>query len=270
MMTDLHFRVPVVAHRLYGTRYIERISDIGSRLPGMGSIGATRAGLIRGGSVLYPAINRDHGTRITVESIRGIFVEDRESAGTSRFSVNTYWEPMGIQLELVGIIDEVVDSHFADFIPSDTRYYKTLVDTVANRTVTSVGSPVVDHMARNEIHLIFARSLEGRAGQAYGSSKFKSSWILLGDFLPRPHETEEETWNRWIGTVAHEFGHVLHLTHRDDRQNLMWPYQTDYRLEIKATQMRIAQAAADSYSVPPRAPFIAPYLGIRDEFRLRI
>ena len=260
-MTDLRFDVPVVAHRFYGTRYIERLSRIAPRVPNINGIGPSHTVPYRGtGPVLYPAINRDHGTTTSVEAIRAIFTEDLDVAGSDGLSVNSYWEPMGIRFVLLGIVDEAIDNHLADFIPNDARYFKGLFEPIMRK----------GRVAREAIHMMFVRNLEGRTGNANSASKYKSAHVLLEDFWSIPGETPEQRWSRWMGTVVHEFGHALNLSHTGDRENVMWFYQTSHRQQIKATQMRIAQEEASSYSLPPETPDIAPYLGVDEGLRIRL
>ena len=260
-MTDLHFDVPVVAHRIYGTRYIERVSRISPRIADLDRIGPSRTGL-HGGTepVFYPAINRNHGTTTSVETIRAIFTEDPDVEGSGRFNVNSYWEPMGIRFVLLGIVDEAVDSHFADFLPFDGRYVSPVIEPIVKK----------GRVFRKAIHMMFFRNLEGRNGNARSASKYKFAYVLLEDFWSRPGETPKQRWSRRMGTVAHELGHVLNLRHSGDPENVMWWQQLNIRYQIKATQMRIAQEKASSYILPHRTPEIAPYLGADEGLGIRL
>jgi len=269
-MTDLHFDVPVVAHRLYGTRYVERLSRISRRAPDFHGTGRLIEVRTEDGPltlrfpstrpVLYPAIDRAHGTTISLEAVRAIFTGDPEVAGSEDMNANSYWGPMGIRFVLLGIVDDAIDSSFADFVPNDGRYYDELFEPIMRK----------GRVSRQAIHILFVRNLEGKAGTASAGSKYKAPRILLEDFWSIPDETPGQTWARWMATVAHELGHALNLPHMDDRDNLMWFSQTRSRLQIRRTQMRIAHGSASSYSVPPGVPAVAPYLGLEEEFRVRI
>jgi hypothetical protein len=259
-MTDLHFDVPVVAHRLFGRRAVERLSRIRPRFSGIDSLGS-RTGLhIDTGPVLYPAINRDHGSTMSIETLRAIFAEDRDVEGSNGFTVNSIWEPMGIRFVLLGIVDEVVDNHIADLVPYDPRFSANILEGIADR----------GRVFRNAVHMIFARDLEGRVGYAQGASKYRTALVLLPDFWPMGDDTREQNWRRWMRTVAHEFGHILKLPHMPNRDNVMWWLNSREPPQIRTTQMRIAQEAASSYTLPPSVPENAPYLGVEEGFRTRI
>ena len=281
-MTDLRFDVPVIAHRLFGTRLVERLSETGPRLRSAGSSFRRDLGFPRftDESVLYPTIDRDHGSTTSVETIRAIFTEDLGIEGSNGLNVNSIWEPTGIRFVLLAIVDEVVDSYLADLVPRDTtRYFKDeevhedLVDVLPDPLNFRglLGNLIEKRREyRDAVHMIFARDLEGRNGEGHSASKYKPAWILLPDFWTFRDETPEERWQRWMTIVAHEFGHVLKLPHMPGRENVMWWAASRASPQMKITQTRVAQEAASRYVLPPGTLEIAPYLGVEEGLTPRL
>lgn len=190
--------VPVVAHRMFGRRHVgtglrdtERRTPPGPFGPGvpLGPELETRA-----------EVDTSHGTRRQSEEIERLFHEGERPAHTRGWSVNRLWQPAGVQFVLVGIVDEMIDSHYADYL-------------VNSRTVDLSGRDY-----ERAINVYFFRQLHGAwgfvgEGRAFMADRWDPSETAA---------TREETWRHDVITMSHELGHVLQLNHRDETDNVMF------------------------------------------------
>ena len=191
--------VPVVAHRMFGRRFV----PVGTRTSGRRTPGGPFGlGVPLGPEViLEEVVDTDHGTRRSVEEIERLFHEGATPHFTRGFSVNLLWRPADVQFVLVGIVDETVDSHYADYLGSDSRFWPDL-------------SRWHDDSALN---MYFFRRLAGGWGFAKRGRAFVSDrWDpAIGGVK------HEDVWKRDVITASHEIGHVFDLGHRGDRDNIM-------------------------------------------------
>jgi hypothetical protein len=192
--------VPIVAHRMFGRRYVARRLE---RRSGRSRFGAFEplpapAPLF----VMQPEADTAHGTRRTVEDVTRLFHEGESPAYTREWSVNRIWRDTGVQFVLVGVVDQMLDSDLADFLPRDGR---------RRPDVTRLNYP-------GALNVFLFREIEG----AWGNGN--PQWILLSDRweLVSGSSTREDAWRADVITLAHELGHAFRLSHRGQRSNVMY------------------------------------------------
>ncbi len=190
--------VPVVAHRMFGRRFVPvEIRTSGRSTPG----GPFGLGVPVGPEIIVEEmVDTSHGTRRSVEEIERLFHEDATPHYAQGFAVNGLWRPADVQFVLVGIIDETVDSHYADYLGSDSRFWPDL-------------SRWHDDDA---INLYFFRRLAGAWGWAKGGRAF-----VADHWDPAVGGATKDAWKQDVITTSHEIGHVFDLGHRGARDNIM-------------------------------------------------
>jgi hypothetical protein len=213
------YTVPVVARRVFGTRYAggayldrRRASDdpdffLPADLPPMAVRG--RVGDVR------PVIDRGHGTRRSWEELRAVFTPDASLDHTEGLTVNDLWREAGVEFRIVEEVDDMIASDVADFVPADVRLWK----------------PVFAPLHRlKAINLYFCRELEGRWGQGSIYLPHREQFAVYAIVNDRTESAEwadaSEAWRHMIITIAHEFGHVLGLSHVAWIDNVMYGHGT--------------------------------------------
>jgi hypothetical protein len=91
-----------------------------------------------------PSVDTRHGTHMTVEKIRAVFHADPSVPGADGFTVNSIWESTGIRFVLLAVVDETIDSHLADYLPLDARFYDPVEEILRQGRVS-----------RSAIHMLF-------------------------------------------------------------------------------------------------------------------
>jgi hypothetical protein len=227
-MADALRIVPVVAHRIYGTRIEETRTRPRRRpLPFAADPGGDR---LPGPRIVVPAIDTGVGTTVTLEEVRAFFTPDPALGFTGGFTVNALF-PRLLRFNLIETIDHMVESDLADFLP-------------ALGTHERFDRPGV-------LNLYCVRELEGANGWARHGAAYVADRLgeeALGG--------REGRWRRQVITLAHEFGHVLSLRHVTFIENTMFGYGVEPgSLEFNLPQLRIMHHAARF--IASEAPIVA-------------
>jgi len=223
--------ISVVVHREYGKRYVVV-------LPENPPLGAYE---IYMSSMLKPVIDRSHGTRRSVEEVRALFQPEESVAYAAGWNVNSIWNTAGVHFVLVGIVDEMLESHEADLLPADTGL-------LPNFKLLNYSSA---------LNVYMFRELEDRRGSGVldldPNADELTGRILLSDrwHLEETYSTREQTWRQEVNTLAHEFGHALSLQHMKDSTNLMYGGGTiPESIEISLAQGAVTKFHGRKYNMP--------------------
>src|SRR3990170_3144949 len=117
-MPEILFSIPVVAHRMFGTRYVARRASL--RLSGRLGLVFESPFSIGQEEIPVSIVDQSHGTRFSIEEIRALFVPDASLEYTEGFTINEIWRQAGIEFRLVTTVDHMIESHLADFMPRDS------------------------------------------------------------------------------------------------------------------------------------------------------
>lgn len=228
-------KVPVVAHRLFGTKFLPI------------TLGTARSHPVeyiveriieRNTAAQIPVLDTDHGTRRSKESIVAFFSDEPSLPHTTGWSVNTLWARSDIVFELVRIKDHRIDSGQADLMP-DRR---TQPDwSQFNR--------------KGSLNVYFCLEIEGARGEARQDShphpnRLSSGRILMGDrwHLDEGRLSRKESWRGDVITLAHEFGHALTLPHQGNPTSIMVSGTTRDSVELNRVEGLVAWQHAWKYS----------------------
>lgn len=207
---DIPIFVPVVAHRLFGTKYVPPAPAWPRR--GFGGYEDFIPGTILSGKRMFPVIDMNHGTTRSQEEIGAFFAEAEGLDYAQGWTVSRMWREVGVTFLLVGIVDEMIESDRADFISRDTREEPNL-------------------LRFNEdcaINIYFCRELEGRWGTGHADVRpcqpGQKGRILISDrwLFEEGSLSRRESWRRDVIVLAHELGHALTLPHMDESNNVMY------------------------------------------------
>ena len=233
--------IPVVAHRLFGTRVRREVADpaperaivsVGPRqvthLPGLWS-----SELYAPTTVWITEIDRSHGTRRTTDEIAAFFAPDPALAYTRGTTVNDIWSPLGVEFRLVETVEHAIDNDLADMMSQDTRVYYPLAERLGRR---------------NAVNLFLVRALVGaigRSGGVYAARDRYPAYAFLSDI----HDLSLDffRWQYDNVVLAHEFGHLFGLPHMPDARNLMQPAAGVGATAVTLTQRRIIEARAPGF-----------------------
>lgn len=232
--------VPVVAHRLLGTRHVKSPAEGTAyqvQQPFLPSLISSYTGIHN----YIPILDEEHGTSRSIDEIMDMFHLESRLPYTSGMNVNQIWRNTGIRFLLTGIVDEMIDSLYADFFPEDVRE--------------------APHLERlnypNAINIYFCRNLEGARGRTrydtHPDRPRQKGRIIVSDGWP----LDEGRWNRdesWIFdmiVIAHELGHALTLPHMPQAKNLMNGNGSDLdTIELTPVQALIAKQHGKRYAMP--------------------
>ncbi|VVC76399.1 hypothetical protein AQUSIP_17110 [Aquicella siphonis] len=232
--------VPVVAHRLFGTRYSTFPAEE-NNLHGAMPILSAAIRSPTSKKYMLPTIDHEHGTRRPVEEIMDMFHPESRLAYTSRSNVNQIWRNSGIRFLLTGIVDEMIDSLSADLIPAEQR-----------------GTPQLQRMNYpNAINIYFCRDLEGARGRTrydvHPDRPAQKGLAIVSDgwHLDEERFTREESWISDMIIIAHELGHALTLPHMPQAKNLMYGNGSTFdAVELTPVQALIAKQHGKRYAAP--------------------
>ena len=243
------YTIPVVVHRLFGSRFtgfwVER--GFPEDLPG-GIPRADAPGFVVRGSAagLERVIDRSHGTTLGWPEVRAMFEADAAADGSDGTTVNDLWAGTGVRFAIAAERDHGISSAYADFLPADSR--------LRNPVILPLLEPGV-------VNLLLVREIDG----AWGSAReylpmrpYLPNFILLGDRLGVPAGPGPAgRWQRNLVTLAHEFGHVLGLGHVGWIDNVMYGNGTrSESRDLVVTQVSRARHVAGFLSgavpTPPR------------------
>lgn len=230
--------VPVVAHRLFGTQYsafTPRGVSHHIELPlAINAISSSN-------NLFLPIINKEHGTRRSIEEIMEMFHPQGRLATLNHGSVNHLWKNSGVRFLLVGIVDEMIESDAADFIVEDTRY----------------APPLHRLNYPNAVNIYFCRNLEGARGRSkydiHPDRPNQNGRIIISDawHLDEERMSREESRMGDVIVVAHELGHALTLPHMQQPNNLMYGNGSTFEsTEITQVQALIARQHGKLYKHP--------------------
>ena len=260
MVEELSLFVPVVAHRIYGTKYLKE--ELARKKPWLDRLALIELNVHNLSRNLQSTINivaeldSNHGTKTTLQEIRAFFKSDSSLDYTTESpTVNLIWASAGIQFKLVATVDHMISSHYADFMPSGSDIFKINFAKRFNK-------PGV-------LNLYFVKELIAAKGIAsiylHGAEQ-DMSFALIDD--GKMEELPIANWKARVITLAHEFGHFLGLSHKPDVVNVMLN-GTHYQLskDLEKSQWRIAQHRARYFRTPLYEFPIIPHLGIEIEER---
>jgi hypothetical protein len=253
--------VPVVAHRLYGTKYVRQESSKRgkpwfNRAMQLGLDVHSLSGDLLSTKNIIAALDTNHGTEVSLQEIRAFFIADLSLEYTTEGpTVNDIWAPAGIRFQLVATADHMISSHYADLMPLTSYFFERYFARRFNTT--------------GVLNLYFVREIIGAKGHAgiylHGAEE-DWSYALV-------HDGDERlgTYGRWNGrviTMAHEFGHFLGLSHNAEWKNVMTGGGTHYRssIELEKPQWRIAQHRARYFRTPLYVYPEPPHLGVELEY----
>jgi hypothetical protein len=217
------------------------------------------------GTPRWPVIDDDHGTRLTVDEARALFREEGKLSYTNGFNVNSIWGEAGIYFRLDAVVDEMMESHYADYLPRDIRVFRKY-EYARHRDIAGA------------INVYVVRSMEGRWGEAgfYNPHAGPGTFVSVeatfveprGRYVPDPGPgafafvsdrsddldsvEREYLWRSMVITTAHEIGHILGLPHMPEYENVMYGWGAEAAsTELEQTQGRIAQKRIETLEVPP-------------------
>jgi hypothetical protein len=228
--------IPVVAHRLFGTRMrratVGRMSGRISMPAGLRSIPPMAGFLddepVAPTTVWLPEIDRSHGTRRGTDEIEAFFASNPALDFTRAMTVNDIWSPIGVNFRLIESVEHSIASDLADMMLHDTRVYRSLAERLG-RT--------------DAVNLFLVRGLVGAVGRS-GGVYAPGDRIPAYAYLSDNHDLER-TFDRWeheLVVLAHEFGHCFGLPHMPDAGNLMQPAASNGATGVTMTQRRIVEA----------------------------
>ena len=247
--------VPVVVHRLFGTR-LEPL-EIGPpdlRGPFGGRVTSV-PGFDIGGSRVIPVVDERYGPAMTTQQIAALFVADDTLAYTTGLTVNTIWEAHGVGFTQIALVDHRLPSYVAALIPADRHLFDA--DFFAKQ-----------HSRPGAMNIFLVGEMEGRFGTAgwyapgVEDSDIAYGYVSARNELATRFGIDDYWWRSVVGTLAHELGHVLGLPHEGEQTNLMytWARNPDHR-EVYVTQGRVVHWYAQHLPWPALSGGIA-HIGV--------
>jgi len=249
-MTDPTYTINVIAHRLFGTRYevVEGLPDRDP--PNLFHPIQVLPQHLRFRRQLQLFTDYEHGTTRSEENIRALFTRNPAYRYPGDKTLNDIYAPAGIQFRLVGVLDQTIESHLADFALHSQQ------SSIARRF----------HQP-DAINIYLIREIPGAFGtaQLYSPHVPASGYLFLADRDGTPFSQSH-------ATLIHEFGHVLGLPHMPYPENLMHTWSSDRTLRLEPPQIPILRHHASLLAADPLVagvPLIDPGLLIprREGFR---
>jgi len=257
LLEELSLFVPVVAHRIYGTKYItQEPSSKKQWLDKLALIDLDVHTLSRDLPSIRNIIvelDTSHGTQTTLQEIRAFFKSDPSLDYTTESpTVNDIWAPAGIHFNLIATVDHMISSHYADLMPSGSDIFKINFAKRFNKT--------------GVLNLYFVKELiaaKGKASIYLHDAEQDMSFALIDD--GKMESLPIANWKARVITLAHEFGHFLGLSHKPDLINVM-KNGTHYQLsqDLEKSQWRIAQHRARYFRTPFYDFPTIPHLGVEE------
>jgi hypothetical protein len=235
--------VPVVIHRVFGTRLVERRVRTPEPRASYGGFDLMIPGRnISEETLTIPEVDGRYGAVLSSQEAAALFAPDPSLEFTQGRTVNAIWHGSGITFRLLTVIDQMAPSHIAVRLPRDERVF-------------DYGAYAARLHRPGTLNLFIVGAVEGANGIGPrfnpGVENEDIAYAYVSDLDGLiPIEGPERRWELLVTIIAHEFGHVLGLPHDGEWTNLMHMAADWGDTAMWPTQRRMAQWRAEQLRWP--------------------